>query len=78
MGTIELQAPRVRDGSFFPSRWSPASVFPRLAALLDAAEADVLAYLGFPLEHWQQIWSNKPLYRAGDRVPDNHAALPGL
>src|SRR3954471_17603482 len=35
--------------------------FPRLAGLLDAAEADVLAYLGFPPEHWQQIWSNNPL-----------------
>jgi len=26
--------------------------FPRLAALLHDAEADVLAYLGFPAEHW--------------------------
>lgn len=28
--------------------------FPRVAALLDAAEADVLAYLAFPAEHWRQ------------------------
>jgi transposase-like protein len=35
--------------------------FPRLAALLDAAEADVLAYLGFPRDHWRQLWSNNPL-----------------
>jgi putative transposase len=42
--------------------------FPRLAALLDAAEADVLAYLGFPPEHWQQIWSNNPLERLNKEI----------
>ena len=35
--------------------------FPKLAELLDEAEADVLAYLAFPQEHWRQIWSNNPL-----------------
>lgn len=37
--------------------------FPRLAALLDAAEADMLAYLAFPTAHWRQIWSTNPLER---------------
>jgi len=37
--------------------------FPRLAALLEAAEADVLAYLVFPRAHWTKIWSNNPLER---------------
>ena len=37
--------------------------FPRLAALMDAAEADVLAYLAFPTAHWRQIWSTNPLER---------------
>jgi transposase-like protein len=37
--------------------------FPKLAQLLDDAEADVLAYLGFPAEHWRQIWSNNPIER---------------
>ncbi len=46
---------RVADG--FRAR------FPRLAALLDAAEADVLAYLSFPSAHWRQIWSTNPLER---------------
>ena len=41
---------------------------PRLATLLDAAEADVLAYLAFPQEHWRQIWSNKPLERLNREV----------
>lgn len=46
---------RVADG--FRDRW------PRLAALMDDAESDVLAYLAFPREHWRQIWSTNPLER---------------
>ena len=42
--------------------------FPKLAQLLDDAEADVLAYLGFPTEHWRQIWSNNPLKRLNREV----------
>jgi putative transposase len=37
--------------------------FPRLATLLDEAEADVLAYLAFPPAHWRQLWSTNPLER---------------
>ncbi len=40
----------------------------RLASLLDDAEADVLAYLAFPHEHWRQIWSNNPLERLNREV----------
>jgi putative transposase len=43
------------------------SRFPRLAVLLDDAEADVLAYLAFPPEHWRQIWSNNPLEMASSQ-----------
>lgn len=46
----------------FRPRW------PRLATLLDEAEADVLAYLAFPPEHWRQIWSNNPLERLNKEV----------
>ena len=42
--------------------------FPKAAALMDAAEADVLAYLAFPREHWRQIWSNNPLERLKKEV----------
>ena len=42
--------------------------WPRLAALLDEAEADVLAYLAFPPEHWRQIWSNNPLERLNKEI----------
>ncbi len=51
---------KVADG--FRPRW------PRLAELLDAAEADVLAYLAFPPEHWRQIGSNNPLERLNKEV----------
>jgi transposase-like protein len=51
---------RVADG--FRPRYE------RLADLLDAAEADVLAYLAFPREHWRQIWSNNPLERLNKEV----------
>jgi putative transposase len=46
---------QVADG--FRARW------PRLATLMDAAEADVLAYLAFPSAHWRQVWSTNPLER---------------
>jgi len=42
--------------------------YPRLAHLLDGAEADVLAYLTFPREHWRQIWSNNPLERLNKEI----------
>ncbi len=42
--------------------------FPRLAALLDEAEADVLAYLAFPPAHWRQVWSTNPLERLNKEV----------
>jgi putative transposase len=51
---------KVADG--FRSR------YPRLAALLDDAESDVLAYLDFPHSHWRQIWSNNPLERLNKEI----------
>jgi transposase-like protein len=58
---------RVADG--FRPRW------PRLAALLDEAEADVLAYLAFPPEHWRQIWSTNPLERLNKEVKRRSAVV---
>lgn len=42
--------------------------FPRLADLMDGVEADVLAYLSFPKEHWRQIWSTNPLERLNKEI----------
>jgi Transposase, Mutator family len=36
---------------------------PKIAALLDEAEADVLAFFAFPAEHWPKIRSTNPLER---------------
>jgi putative transposase len=41
--------------------------FPRLAALLDEVEADVLAYLAVPQDHWRQAWSTNPLEMASSQ-----------
>jgi transposase-like protein len=42
--------------------------FPDASALLDEAGPDVLAFTGFPKEHWRQIWSNNPLERLNREI----------
>jgi transposase-like protein len=41
---------------------------PKLAALMDAAREDVLAYTAFPREHWPQIASTNPLERLNGEI----------
>ncbi len=40
-----------------------APSFPKAAQTLLAAEADLLAYLAVPREHWSKVWSTNPLER---------------
>ena len=42
--------------------------FPKLAALMDDAEHDVLAHMGFPKEHWPQLHSTNPIERLNGEV----------
>ena len=41
---------------------------PRLASLMDDAEEDVLAYMGFPAQHRAKIHSNNPLERLNGEI----------
>jgi putative transposase len=42
--------------------------FPKLSALMDGAEDDVLAFMGFPKEHWPQLASTNPLERLNKEI----------
>ncbi len=42
--------------------------FPRLAELMDEAEDDVLAFMGFAKEHWPQLASTNPLERVNKEI----------
>jgi transposase-like protein len=44
------------------------TAFPKAAALLRAAEDDVLAYMSFPREHWTRIYSTNVLERLNREV----------
>ena len=41
---------------------------PKLAVLMDDAEADVLAYMAFPKEHWTKLHSTNPLERLNGEI----------
>jgi transposase-like protein len=45
-----------------------AGKLPAVAAHLDAARADVLAFTVFPREIWRQIWSNNPQQRLNREI----------
>jgi transposase-like protein len=42
--------------------------FPKLAALMDDAEDDVLAFMAFPKAHWPQLASTNPLERLNKEI----------
>ena len=41
---------------------------PKVAAMLEEAEEDLLAFAQFPPEHWRQIWSTNPLERLNREI----------
>src|SRR5208283_1739363 len=41
---------------------------PKLAALLDEAEVDVLAFMSFPKEHWDKMSSTNPIERPNGEI----------
>jgi transposase-like protein len=42
--------------------------FPQVEAILREAEDDLLASTGFPVAHWQKIWSTNPLERLNNEI----------
>ena len=47
---------------------SLAGPFPEIAQMMDQAEADLTAFTGFPIEHWQKIWSNNHIERLNREI----------
>ncbi len=41
---------------------------PKVATMLDDAKEDLLAFTGFPIKHWRQIWSTNPLERVNKEI----------
>ena len=41
---------------------------PKVAAMLDDAKEDLLAFTGFPPKHWRQTWSTNPLERVNKEI----------
>ena len=60
--------PRPCANSTPGSSTNSTSRFPEAAALLDEAGPDLLAFTGFPKEHWRQLWSNNSLERLNNEI----------
>jgi hypothetical protein len=45
-----------------------SSSFPKVAAMMDEAKTDVLAFTAYPRTHWQKIWSNNPIERLNKEI----------
>jgi putative transposase len=45
-----------------------ASHWPKAAELVQDAEAEVLAYMAFPQEHWTRLYSTNPLERLNKEI----------
>jgi transposase-like protein len=45
-----------------------AGRFPKIATLMDAGKAEVLAFTAFPRAHWPKIWSTNPLERVNKEI----------
>jgi putative transposase len=65
--SVHAQFDRVLDAT--------ADKLPKVAAHLDAARADVLAFTSFPKEVGRQIWSNNPVRH---EAPCDRAEMEGL
>ena len=61
-----MQTPRASNGAVSPTSSDPGC--PSSLALMDTAEADVLAFMTFPKEHRAKIHSTNPLERVNGEI----------
>jgi transposase-like protein len=45
-----------------------AGQFPDVAAMVEAATEDLLAFTSFPQAHWRKVWSTNPLERLNGEI----------
>lgn len=45
-----------------------AKSHPKVAEMLGDARDDVLAFTGFPVKHWRQVWSTNPMERVNKEI----------
>src|SRR6476661_8744991 len=68
-GTVASTWDQVRD--------QLADRFPKIAALMDNAKTEVLAFSAFPRAHWTKVWSTNPLERLNKEV-NRRARVVGI
>ena len=49
--------------------------FPKVQAMLETAQEELLAFTAFPVGHWKKIWSTNPVRH---EAPCDRAEMEGL
>lgn len=56
------------DAAWDKTRDEFATRWPKIGPYMDEAKTEVLAFTGFPREHWRKIWSTNPLERVNKEI----------
>jgi hypothetical protein len=52
--------------------------FPKVEQILRVAQADISAFVAFPVSHWKKIWSTNPLERVNKAIRPPHRCRRSL